>query len=40
VSETESKPEMFRKSMLLLILDFGLRIEVALNQQSAINNQK
>jgi len=26
--------------MLLLILDFGLLIEVALNQQSAINNQK
>jgi len=26
--------------MLLLILDFGLLIEVALNQQSAIHNQK
>jgi len=26
--------------MLLLILDFGLLIEVALNQQSAIKNQK
>jgi len=26
--------------VLLLILDFGLLIEVALNQQSAIKNQK